>query len=127
MEEISKRIPKDLPSALDRARMAAKIIADNKGDDIKILDLRELTQAFDYFVIASGKSSRQLHAISDEIDDIFQKDLHDIRRGICGYQNSLWIINDYDDVVIHLFEPEKREFYALEELWGKAKAVPLEE
>lgn len=127
MEEISKRPPKDLPPALDRARMAAKIIADNKGDDIKILDLRELTQAFDYFVIASGKSSRQLHAISDEIDDVFQKDLHDIRRGICGYQDSLWIINDYDDVVVHLFEPEKREFYALEELWGKAKVVPLEE
>ena len=126
METKKKTSPADLPPALDRAMMAAQIIADSKGENIKILDLRELTQAFDFFVIASGKSSRQLHAISDGIDDVFQKNLHDVRRGICGYQDSLWIINDYDDVVVHLFEPGKREFYALEELWGKAKVVPFE-
>lgn len=115
----------DLPDALERAKMAARIIAENKGTDIKILDLREITQAFDFFVIGSGTSRRQLHAISDEIDDIFEKKLKDIRRGINGYQESRWIVLDYNDVVIHLFDPEVRDFYALEELWGKGSIVPF--
>ena len=109
---------------MDRALMAAKIISDNKGNNIKILDLRKITQTFDFFVIASGTSRRQLHAISEEIDDIFEKKLGDHRRGIAGYEESLWIVLDYDDVVVHLFEPEKREFYALEDLWGNGIDVP---
>lgn len=117
---------KKLPSALERAKTAARIIAENKGTDIKILDLRQITQAFDFFVIASGTSRRQLHAVSDEIDHSFEKELGDKRRCIEGYQESRWIVLDYGDVVIHLFEPEKREFYALEELWGKAEEVPFD-
>ncbi|MDO5579883.1 MAG: ribosome silencing factor [Planctomycetia bacterium] len=114
----------DLPEAIERAKIAAKIIEENKGTDIKILDLREITQAFDFFVIASGASRRQLHAISDEIDDVFEKKLKDTRRGINGYQESRWIVLDYDDIVIHLFDPDVRDFYALEELWGKGSVVP---
>lgn len=115
----------DLPEAIERAKMAAKIIAENKGTDIKILDLREITQAFDFFVIASGASRRQLHAISDEIDDVFEKKLKDTRRGINGYQESRWIVLDYNDIVIHLFDPDIRDFYALEELWGKGTIIPF--
>ena len=119
-------IQKNLPSAKERACAAAKIIAENRGVEIKILDLRKITQAFDFFVIATGASRRQLHAISDEIDDCFQKELGDKRRSVEGYQESRWIVLDYGDVVVHLFEPEKREFYALEELWGKAAEVPFD-
>ena len=106
--------------------MAAKIIAENKGSEIKILDLRKITSAFDFFVIATGASRRQLHAISDEIDDCFEKELGDKRRCIEGYQESRWIVLDYGDVVVHLFEPEKREFYALEDLWGRGEDVPFD-
>ena len=116
---------KALPSAEERALTAAKIIAENKGYDIKVLDLREITRVFDFFVIASGMSRRQLHAVSDEIDDVFEKEMGDKRRGIEGYQESRWIVLDYGDVVVHLFEPEKREFYALDELWGNAREVPF--
>lgn len=116
---------KPLPSAEERAKIAAQIIAENKGTDIKILDLREITRVFDFFVIASGTSRRQLHAISDEIDDRFEKEMGDRRRGIEGYQESRWIVLDYGDVVVHLFEPEKREFYALDELWGNAREIPF--
>ena len=123
MSEI-KKTPA-LPSAEERALRAAQIIADNKGTDIRILDLREVTQVFDFFVIASGTSRRQLHAISDEIDEVFEKELGDRRRGLEGYQESRWIVVDYGDVVVHLFEPEKREFYALDELWGNGREIPF--
>ena len=117
---------KKLPTASERAQKAARIIAENKGVDVKILDLRSVTQAFDFFVIASGASRRQLHSISDEIDHCFEKQLGDKRRCIEGYQESRWIVLDYGDVVVHLFEPEKREFYALEDLWGRGEDVPFD-
>ncbi len=120
-------LKKKLPTSLERARMAARVIVDDKGEDVKILDLREITQAFDFFVIASGQSRRQLHSISDDIDELFEKKLGDSRRSVSGYQESRWVLLDYGDVVVHLFEPETREFYALEDLWGKGKDVPLNE
>jgi ribosome-associated protein len=91
-----------------------------------ILDLRELTTSFDYLVIASGTSRRQLHAVSEEIDRALEQGMGDRRMGIEGYEQSHWILLDYGDVVIHLFEPETRAYYALEDLWGQAKRVPFE-
>ena len=81
---------------------------------------------FDFFVLVSGASRRQLHAISEEIDRVLQEELGDRRMGIEGYEESRWILLDYGDVVIHMFEPETRAYYAIEELWGQAKRVPLE-
>ena len=111
---------------LRRALIAARVAAENRGRDIVILDLRELTRMFDFFVLVSGASRRQLHAISEEIDRVLQKELGDRRMGIEGYEESRWILLDYGDVVIHMFEPETRAYYAIEDLWGQAKRVPLE-
>lgn len=112
--------------ALKRALVAARTAEDNRARDIVILDMRELTTEFDYFVLASGSSRRQLHAISEEIDDVLEKQMGDRRLGIEGYEESRWILLDYGDVVVHLFDSETRDFYALEELWGHAKRVPFE-
>ncbi|MBN2476796.1 MAG: ribosome silencing factor [Pirellulales bacterium] len=112
--------------ALNRAVVAARTAEDNRGRDIVILDMRELTPVFDYFVLASGTSRRQLHAMSEEIDHALEEGLGDRRLGIEGYDESRWILLDYGDVVIHLFEPETRAYYALEQLWGQAKRVPFE-
>ena len=111
---------------MDRALLAAQVAADNRAQNIVILDLRNLTQIFDYFVIASGTSRRQLHAVSEEIDSVLENRLGDKRLSISGYQESRWIVLDYGDIIIHLFEPETREFYALEELWAKGEVVPFE-
>jgi len=111
--------------ALQRALLAARIAEENRGRDIVVLDLREMTSIFDYFVIVSGTSRRQLHAISEEIDRAMAEELGDRRLGIEGYVESRWILLDYGDVVIHLFEPETRDYYALEDLWDQAKRVPL--
>lgn len=112
--------------ALKRALAAARTADENRGRDIVILDLRELTPIFDYFVLASGTSRRQLHAMSEEIDHALEEGMGDRRLGIEGYSESRWILLDYGDVVIHLFEPETRDYYALEQLWGHAKRVPFE-
>ncbi|MGA2619191.1 MAG: ribosome silencing factor [Thermoguttaceae bacterium] len=110
-------------SSLERAKVAARVAEENRGRDVVILDMRELTCLFDYFVLASGASRRQLHAISEEIDRVLQEELGDRRLGIEGYEHSHWILLDYGDVVVHLFEPEKRSYYALEDLWGQAKRI----
>ncbi|HUT09447.1 MAG TPA: ribosome silencing factor [Thermoguttaceae bacterium] len=109
-----------------RALVAARTAEENRGRDIVVLDMRELTPIFDYFVLATGTSRRQLHAMSEEIDHALEEGLGDRRLGIEGYDESRWILLDYGDVVIHLFEPETREYYAIEQLWGRAKRVPFE-
>jgi len=110
--------------SLELALAAARTADDNRGRDIQILDMRELTPIFDYFVIATGTSRRQLHAISEEIDHRLEDDLGDKRMGIEGYQESRWIILDYGNIVVHLFDDEAREFYRLEDLWGEAAKIP---
>ena len=117
--------PKQAPPSLERALTAAQVAADNRGRDIVVLDLREITTIFDYFVVVTGTSRRQLHAISEEIDRTLETELGDHRLGIEGYEQSRWILLDYGDVVIHLFDDETRGYYALEDLWAEAKRVPF--
>jgi ribosome-associated protein len=92
---------------------------------VVVLDMRTITPVFDYFVIASGNSRRQLHAISEEIDHRLEDDLGDKRMGIEGYNESRWILLDYGNVVIHLFDEETRDYYALEDFWSEASRVEL--
>jgi ribosome-associated protein len=112
-------------SALRRAMLAAQTAAENRGRDIVILDVRRQTALFDYFVLATGTSRRQIHAMSEEIDHALEDQMGDRRLGVEGYDESRWILLDYGDVVIHLFDDETRVYYALEDLWAQAKRVPF--
>ncbi len=109
--------------ALQLAVAAAQTAEDNRGQDIVVLDLRELTCIFDFFVIATGSSRRQIHAMSEEIDHKLEDELNDERMGIEGYAESRWILLDYGTVVIHLFDKETREYFALEEMWAEAPKI----
>ena len=111
--------------SLQLALAAARTAADNRGQDVVVLDMRSLTSEFDYFMIATGNSRRQLHAIGDEIDHTLEDDLGDHRLGTEGYHESRWILLDYGSIVIHLFDEPTRRFYALEDLWGTAQRVAL--
>ena len=109
------------------AAAAASVALENNARDVIVLDVCQQSAEFDLFVLATGTSRRQLHAISEQIDDKLQKELGDSRLGIEGYQESRWIVLDYGSVVIHLFDEETREYYDLESLWADGKPVSLEE
>jgi len=114
--------PITLPPALSRACLAARTAADNKGGDVLVLDMRGCTVLFDYFVIATGTSRRQIHTLAEEIDEAL-RGVGDTRMGIEGYDASKWVVQDYGDVVVHVFDPDTRDYYKLEELWADAPKV----
>jgi ribosome-associated protein len=111
--------------SLKLALAAARTARDNNGQNIKLLDMRKITPVFDYFVIVTGNSRRQLHAISDEIERTIKEELKDKRMGQEGYDDSRWILLDYGNVVVHMFDEETRDFYALEDFWSEAEEVAL--
>jgi len=118
-----RSLPNDRRS-LQLALAAASTAEDNHGQAIVILDLRQLTPIFDYFVIATGRSRRQLHAMAEDIDHMLEDDLGDRRLAREGYEASRWILLDYGNVMIHLFDEETRAYYDLEGLWADAPRVP---
>jgi ribosome-associated protein len=111
--------------SLKLALTAARVAEENRGRDIVVLDMRELTSVFDFFVIATGTSVRQLHAISDEIELAVKNSLGDRKLGLEGYTEGGWVLIDFGDVVVHLFDDKSRDYYGLEDLWSDARRVPL--
>ncbi|MDR2440542.1 MAG: ribosome silencing factor [Planctomycetaceae bacterium] len=123
MPKSEKTSLRKIPPVLDRVLAAAKVAEENRGHDILVLDVRELTKSFDYFLIVSGTSRRQLYAIGDEIQKKLVGELGDECLSVSGHTEGRWIVIDYGDLIVHLFEPETRKYYALEELWGKGIRV----
>ncbi len=125
----ARKEPPAAPSRSDRARelalAAARVAEETRGSDVRVLDLRGLTDVFDYFVVATGSSRRQMHAMADEIEKTVKQDLRDRKRGSEGYEEGRWIVLDYGDVMVHLFDAESREYWDLEHLWSDAKRVPV--
>ncbi len=117
--------PRGMDEARKLAAAAARVAVENNGKDVIVLDVSDQSAEFDLFVLATGTSRRQLHAISEQIDDVLEKELGDTRLGIEGYDESRWIVLDYGSVIIHLFDDETREYYDLESLWADGKRVPL--
>ena len=103
-----------------------KGIDDVKGDDIQLLDLREIENTVcDYFIICSGTSNTQVNAITGSIQKLVSKELKDKPWHIEGQNNSEWILMDYVNVVVHVFQKHIREFYDIESLWGDAKITEI--
>jgi ribosome-associated protein len=107
---------------LEHACLCARLAADHKARDVLVLDMRGQTPLYDYFVLVTGASRRQIHTLAEEMDAAM-KAAGDQRLSIEGYEASKWLVQDYGDVVIHLFSPEAREYYRLEELWEDAPRV----
>ena len=108
--------------SLEQVIQCARIADDNKARDVLILDLRGITPIFDFFVLMTGASRRQIHTLAEEID-AYMRTQDEKRLSIQGYQASRWIVQDYGDVVAHVFDQESRDYYALEDLWADAKRV----
>jgi len=108
------------------AQRIAEIASDKVAQDIRVFDLREIVSYTDYFVICSGGSERQAKAIHDAIYQEL-KDVHGrLPRRVEGVTESRWILMDYLDAVVHIFTPDARSYYRLEQLWGDAPSTTIE-
>jgi ribosome-associated protein len=111
-----------LPDTDTRARDAVSAALDRKAQDLRVLHLGRVTDFTDYFLICSGTSDRQVQAIADAIQERLRAEkvrpLH-----VEGYSRAQWVLLDYGDLVVHVFQEEPRRFYALERLWGDAPDV----
>jgi ribosome-associated protein len=111
--------------ALDeRVRAALHAASEKKALDPVVLDLREIASFTDYFVIVSGANERQVQAISDEVYETLKKSGSAAAR-VEGYKTAEWILLDYGDFVVHVFEQKARKFYDLERLWREAKRIDV--
>jgi len=108
------------------ARFIARLSFEKKAEDVIIMDVRELTNIADYFVVCSGDSDVQIRAIADYVCDELKKNSVKIWH-IEGKDSSNWVLVDLVDVVFHIFRPEAREFYGLENFWGDATIEKMEE
>ena len=115
----------DSLSSLEQARRIAALAQEKLAEDVVILDMRPVCTFTDYFVIASGRNARQTGAIWDEVHGRMKADHGLIPRAADGTQEGTWILADYLDVVLHVFTPEAREYYKLEELWGDVPEVEV--
>lgn len=98
-------------------------ILDKKGGDIVLLDIRDEALFTDYFLICNGDNERQLRTLADSIVEDAKKKAGQLAWGREGEAESGWLLMDFGDLVVHLFSPEKREYYRLEELWSDAHVV----
>lgn len=100
---------------------------EKKASNIVVLDLKKVKNAVaDFFVICTGNSDTQLDAIGDSVEDTVYKKLKQYPWQKEGKQNKEWVLIDYVDVVVHIFKKDKREFFALEELWGDAELIHID-
>ena len=106
------------------ALAAAKIAAERHCTNIVVLDLREISPATDYFMIATGTSDRQMRSVADDIC-VAAIEQGQQRFGRAGYDQGRWILLDFFDVVIHIFDAEYRDYYDLELLWGDAERLTI--
>ncbi len=109
--------------ALILAREIVDILDQHKGEDILLLDLHEVCSFADYFVLCTGASERTVRALSEEVLRRLKADRRGIPRGVEGKASSGWVLLDFGDVIAHLFSPELRRYYRLEDVWKSGKVV----
>lgn len=114
------------PDPTHLAEVIAGLAADKKASDIVALDLRGISGFTDVFVVCTGNSDRQVKAIHDAVHYGLKKEHGLLPRRVEGVQESRWILMDYWDVVVHVFTPDMREYYRLEQLWGDVPRIELD-
>jgi ribosome-associated protein len=109
------------------ALAAARAASDKKAEDIIVIGVSELLVVTDYFVICTGRTDRQVRVIADEIEDQLREKLGVKPAGREGVEQGTWVLLDFVDVVVHVFQPAERDFYRLEKLWSDAPHLELPE
>lgn len=107
---------------LEMTRLACKALDEKKGKDIKVIDIHEVSVIADYFVIASGTNQNQVKAMVDNVEEVLGRAGYEAKE-IEGSKNSSWILMDYGDMIVHVFDEENRLFYDLERIWRDGKEI----
>ena len=110
----------------EMAKIACKALDDKKADDIRVIDISEVSVIADYFIIADGSNPNQLQAMQEAVDEALYKAGYTVRQ-VEGNQRSSWILMDYNDIIVHIFSKEDRMFYDLERIWRDGKQISAEE
>ncbi len=111
-----------MDKALKLVKIASEAMEDKKGEELKILDIREISSLADYFVLVNGKNKNQIQAMCEDVEEKLAKSGFLIKHKE-GFESADWILMDYGDVVIHIFDRENREFYQLDKIWGDAAVI----
>jgi ribosome-associated protein len=117
--------PEETLTPLEHARRIAGLAQEKLAQEVLILDMRPVCSYTDFFVLCTGQNARQTKAIWDEVHERMKHDERVIPQSIAGEREGRWIVADYVDVVFHVFSPEARQYYRLEELWGDVPSVEL--
>ncbi|MET0562046.1 MAG: ribosome silencing factor [Gaiellaceae bacterium] len=120
------RGPDKTLTPLDHARRIAGLAQEKLAQDVLILDMRPVCSYTDFFVLATGQNPRQTKAIWDEVHERLKHDEGSLPRSVAGERDGRWIVGDYLDVVFHVFTPESRDYYRLEELWGDVPSIEFD-
>lgn len=109
----------------ETAKLAVHALEEKKAKDIRIIDISDVTVLADYFIIASGNNRNQVQAMADEVEEALYKAGMEPKQ-VEGYQTANWILLDYQDIIIHIFDEENRLFYDLERIWRDGEEIDKE-
>ncbi len=116
----------DMDQLKTMVKMAVDALEDKKGQDIKIININQVSVIADYFIIASGSNTNQVQAMADNVQETLYKAGYECRQTE-GYQSGNWILLDYNDIIVHIFCIEDRLFYDLERIWSDGKLIEKED
>ena len=110
----------------EMVKLAVQALEDNKGEDIKVMDITGVSVLADYFIIASGTNKNQVQALVDNVDETLGRAGYEAKQ-MEGYTTANWVLLDYNDIIVHVFDSENRLFYDLERIWRDGKTISLDE
>ena len=113
-------------AAKEMAKLAYGALEDKKALDIKIINIEAVSVLADYFIIASGTNRNQVLALADHVEEVLHKAGHPVKQTE-GYRSANWVLLDYGDIIVHIFDSENRLFYDLERIWRDGKDITIEE
>lgn len=111
-----------MEQAKEMAKLAYQALEEKKGEDIKIIDIAEISVLADYFIIANGTNANQVNALVDSVEEALSKAGYDVKQRE-GYGLGNWVLLDFGDIIVHVFDKENRLFYDLERIWRDGKAI----
>lgn len=116
----------DINNSKAMAKLAIQALEDKKAEDVRIIDISEVSILADYFLIATGNNQSQIQAMADNVQDALGRAGYEMKQ-VEGYRTANWVLMDFGDVIVHIFDKENRLFYNLERIWRDGKTITLSE